>query len=116
MTCNNTITFKYNLNFKKNAVSSNLNRLTNHIYKLLPLREEGADWKSVLETIFIEIQGMNSLYLFSQPALFSLVCKLEGLFFIKEDTENSNDNFLIFRKTIFECLSLLEGLKDNGKK
>ena len=114
MTCNENIVFKYNIQVKKGAVVSNLNKLTNNVYKLLPLREEGLDWRQVLETLLVELQGMNNLFLSSQSALFSLICKLEGLFSIKEDEKNNN--FLIFRKTIFECLSLLEELKNNVKK
>lgn len=113
MCADTNITFKYNLQIKNSAIISVLNKLTNHIYKLLPLREEGADWMQVLDTVFVEIKGMNDIFLSSQPALFSLVCKLEGLYSIDDSRK---DNFLIFRKTVFECLSLLEELKNNVKK
>jgi len=35
---------KYDFNIDNNAIQANLKRLTNQVYKLLPIREEGADW------------------------------------------------------------------------
>ena len=35
---------KYNTLIDNEAIIINLKRLTNQIYKLLPLREEGGDW------------------------------------------------------------------------
>jgi hypothetical protein len=35
---------KYDLDIEIEAIKTNLGRLTNQIYKLLPLREEGSDW------------------------------------------------------------------------
>lgn len=93
---------KYDLNIENNAINLNLKRLTNQIYKLLPLREEGGDWRRPLETIMEELAGMDRLFLDQQPILFKLFCKLEGLFTL----ENAND-FMIYRSIIFECLGLL---------
>lgn len=87
------------------AVLSNLNRITNQIYKLLPSREEGIDWEKPLQTLIIELTGMNNL-LADQVNLFSLLCKLEAL-----KTLNKEEDFLLYRKTIFECLGLLDEVK-----
>ena len=87
------------------AVLSNLNRITNQIYKLLPSREEGIDWEKPLQTLIIELTGMNNL-LADQVNLFSLLCKLEAL-----KTLNEEEDFLLYRKTIFECLGLLDEVK-----
>ena len=43
--------------------------------------------------------------------LFQLMSKLEGLF-----TLTNESDFMIFRKTIFECLNLVNEIKDNVKK
>ena len=93
---------KYDIEIDKDAIQANLKRLTNQIYKLLPNREEGIDWKSPLTTIIEEIGGMNRLLLDHHILLFSLLCKLEGLFLL-----DTNKDYFVFRKTIFECLNLI---------
>lgn len=89
----------------KEAILTNLNRITNQIYKLLPNREEGLDWKKPLETLIIELKGMSNL-LSDQVNLFSLLCKLEAL-----KTLDKEEDFLLYRKTIFECLGLMDEIK-----
>lgn len=92
---------KDNLEINNADIVENFNRITNQIFKLLPLREEHGDWKAPLETLTIEIKGMVKLFE-DQRDLFSLVCKLEGL-----KTLDREEDFLLFRKTIFECLGLI---------
>jgi len=93
---------KYNLEINEKVFQSNLKRNINLIYKLLPMREEGADWTKPLETIIEELVGMNQLLVDLQPALFPIICKLEGLFSLTEEKDMA-----LFRRVIFECLSLL---------
>lgn len=93
---------KYDIEIDKDTIQANLKRLTNQVYKLLPNREEGIDWKSPLTTIIEEIGGMNRLFLDNNILLFSLLCKLEGLFLL-----DANKDYFVFRKTIFECLNLI---------
>lgn len=93
---------KYDFNITNDAINVNLKRLTNQIYKLLPLREEGGDWRKPLETIMEELAGMDRLFFDQQPTLFKLSCKLEGLF-----TLDATTDFSVYRGVIFECLSLL---------
>lgn len=97
---------KYDLNIDKNAIEVNLTRLTNQIYKLLPVREEGGDWQKPLETIMEELAGMDRLFIDQQPSLYKLACKLEGLFTL----EGKND-FMIYRGVIFECLGIVSELQ-----
>lgn len=96
---------KYNIEIENDAVIKNIDRIINQIFKLLPSREEGGDWESPLQNLIIEITGMNEL-LIDQVILFSLLCKMEGLMSLKDE-----DDFIIFRKTIFECLGLMTQLK-----
>jgi uncharacterized protein (UPF0147 family) len=98
---------KYNLDIDISAIEKNIKRLTNQIYKLLPNREENVDWKTPLTTIIEELSGMNRIFLEKQEILFSLICKLEGLFTLTEDKD-----FFLYRRTIFECLGLLNELKE----
>lgn len=100
---------KYGASIDKDAIVANLKRLTNQIYKLLPNREEGVDWKKPLVTILEEFAGMDRLFFDHQEILFSLMCKLEGLFTLDEK-EKEQENFFVFRKTIFECLGLVNSL------
>ena len=97
---------KYNIDIEEVAINNDIKKLTNQIYKLLPSREENLDWERPLETIMIELAGMNRLFIGQQNILFPLLCKLEGLF-----TLTKEDDFLLFRRTIFECLSLISDLK-----
>ena len=101
---------KYNININNDSVMVNLKRITNQIYKLLPNREEGIDWEKPLSTLIEELVGMNELLLNQHTILFSLLCKLEGLFFLK-----SEKDFFLFRRTIFECLGLMNDLVNNIK-
>ena len=96
---------KYNSNIDNEAIVKNIDRLTNQVFKLLPNREEGGDWKTPLENIIIELAGMDKLLL-DHVNLFSLLCKLEALLDLDKE-----DDFLLFRKTIFECLGLMNGIK-----
>ena len=94
---------KYNLNIDNGTILANLHRLTNQIYKLLPNREEGTDWQKPLGSIIEEIAGLNRLYSGQQSILlFKLLCKLEGLYTLTEENQ-----FFLYRNTIFESLNIL---------
>lgn len=97
--------FKYGIEFDKEAVLKNIDRITNQIFKLLPIREEGGDWETPLQNLILEITGMKILWI-DQPELFSLLCRMEALLVLTEDNE-----FFAFRKLIFECLGLLGSIK-----
>lgn len=96
---------KYDINISMKAVEKDLNRITNRIFKLLPSREEGCDWQTPLKNLIVEIGGLASL-LYDQTDLFLLLCKLEGLLAMAEEVD-----FLVFRATIFECLGLVNKVK-----
>ena len=91
--------------FNLTAIQKNLMRLINQIYKLLPQREEEKDWKTPLSTIIEELLGMIDLL--NQEKLFSLLCKLQGLNHLEQE-----EDFPLYRRIIFECLTLLNEIKD----
>ena len=97
---------KYNIEIDNESILSNIKRITNQIYKLLPNREENIDWEKPLYTILEELAGMDRLMCGHHDILFPLLNKLEGLFTLTEEKD-----FFIFRGTIFECLGLMEQLK-----
>ena len=96
---------KYNAEIQNEAIVANLQRITNQVYKLLPSREEGANWEKPLSTLLEELAGMDRILIGQHTILFLLLCKLEGLF-----TLTKPEDFSIFRSVIFECLGLINNL------
>ncbi len=92
---------KYGMSIDKKDFSSYLNNLKNKIYKLLPLREEDLEWSKHLNTVLIEVAGLNDI-LESKVNLIELSAKLESLYKL--------DDFMLYRKTIFECLNIVDNL------
>ncbi len=94
---------KYNIKLSDQIIKKDIKRIINQIYKLLPLREEGQDWKKPLQTVLQELAGMQRLFLGQQEqSFFILLSKLEGMNILVDD-----EQFSLYRRTIFECLSLL---------
>ena len=92
---------KYRIDIPEVDVNKNVRRLTNQLWKLIPMREHEEDWQKQLDTVILEIAGLNEIFMGS--AFLQTLSKLEALR-IKET------NFELYRKTIFECISLIQGL------
>lgn len=73
------------------------------MWKLIPMRENNEDWQKQLNTVIIEIAGLNEIFI-SNPQFLQLLSKLEGLKLIEID-------FNLYRKTVFEAINLLQGIK-----
>lgn len=98
---------KYNVDIEEQTIHNRLQNLINQTYKLLPSREEGADWEKPLQTVLEELAGMQRLMNCGYSEIFfPLLNKLEGLYSLVED-----DDFLCYRRTIFECLGLMNDLQ-----
>lgn len=95
---------KYGADIPQELFEKNITRLTNQLWKLIPMRENEENWQKQLNTVIIEITGMNELLIY-KPEGFQLLTKLEGMLQIK------GMSFDLYRKTVFECISLLQGLK-----
>ena len=95
---------KYNFNIDIFVLDNLLTRLTNQIWKLIPMRENQENWEKQLDSVIIEIAGLNEIFS-SVPIFLQLLAKLEGL---KAENEITFD---LYRKTVFECLTLIQGLK-----
>ena len=93
---------KYGMKVDKVDFELYLITLKNKIYKLLPLKEEHLDWSKYLNTVIVEVSGLNELFN-NQPQLISLLAKLEGLYKLED--------FMLYRRTIFECLNIVEDLR-----
>ena len=98
---------KYRIEVDNYAIKKINKKITNQIYKLLPMREENGDWKKPLETIMEELAGMDRMLGNQVETFASLLFKLEGLFSLVQE-----DDFQLYRRTIFECLSICGSLKE----
>ena len=65
------------------------------------MREHKEDWPKQLDTVILEIAGMHEIFM--TPQFLQLLCKLEGL-------RTQETNFELYRKTVFESISLLQEL------
>ena len=54
---------KYDFEFDKEVINTNVRRLTNQLWKLIPMREHNEDWSKQLETVTLEIAGMNEIFM-----------------------------------------------------
>ena len=94
---------KYNFDFPIEDIEINVRRLTNQLWKLIPMREHKEDWPKQLNTVILEIAGLNEIFNKS-PQFLQLLSKLEGL-------RITDTSFELYRKTIFESISLLQEFK-----
>lgn len=81
-------------------------RLTNQLWKLIPMRENNEDWDKQLDTVLIDIAGKDEIFCHNSHFL-QLLSKLEGL-------KIQDVNFSIYRKTVFECINLLTEFLEDG--
>lgn len=95
----------FELNVDEFPVETTLHRIVNQIYRLLPLREEGEDWKKPLSTLIIELTGFFELFPNLSEGIRALN-KLQGMLMIGDDLD-----FYEYRRTIFECCSIVSSLE-----
>ena len=96
---------KYNIEFEYEDLSANIKRMTNQLWKLIPMREHNEDWQKQLDTVILEIAGLNEIFI--GPLFLQMLSKLEGL-------RVTETNFELYRKTVFECISILQELNHVG--
>ena len=82
------------------GLQSNTMRLTNQLWKLIPMRENEEDWQGHLDGVILELTGLNEV-LTINATLLQLLSKLEGL-------RSVEIPFALYRKTVFESISLLQ--------
>lgn len=90
---------KYGLDMSIASVAVDINRLTNQLWKLIPMRENEENWQNHLQTVIVELIGLNEIFNFDERFLI-LLSKLEGI-------RVGDIEFFIYRKTVFESISLL---------
>lgn len=82
--------------------------LTNQLWKLIPMRENNEDWEKQLDTVILEMVGLNEIFM--GPTFLFILSKLEGL-----KVKGKKVDFDFYRKTVFECISLIQRLKNNNE-
>ena len=75
------------------------NKLKNRLYGLLCEREKNGEWEKFLDTIIIELIGFGEEN--KTINYYALLGKIQSLRFL---------SYEYFRKTIFECMNLINGL------
>lgn len=88
--------------FKNSAWEYNNKRLTNQIFKLLPMFEQDEDWQKQQETIVLELKGYNDI-LDTNADFMILVGKLGALSYA--------ENQFVFRKIVFEAITALKEIQ-----
>lgn len=96
---------KYGYEISQEVITQNMTRLVNQLWKIIPMRENNEDWARQLETVKLEVAGLNEIFV-QDPRFLQLLSKLEGLQ-IEQDIE-----FPVYRKTVFEAISLLQECKN----
>ena len=99
------MTAKYDFDIPISSVEKNITRLTNQLWKLIPMRENDENWEKQLNTVILEIAGLNEIFV-ENPQFLLLLAKLEGL-------NSVSTEFELYRKSVFESISLLRGLLKN---
>ena len=78
------------------------NKLQGRLYGLLCEREKGGAWEKFLETILLELYGLEKID--KTINYWPLIGKLSELKYL---------DYKYFRKTIFECINLVKELSAN---
>ena len=86
------------------VITQDINRLTNQLWKLIPMRENQEDWSAQLGSLIVEIVGLAGLTNNVDEKFLILASKLKGL-------ETEETPFHLYRKKVFECISLLREMR-----
>lgn len=97
---------EYDFEFPSTIVIKNNQRLTNQLWKLIPMRENNENWIKQLDTVIIEIAGLHQILM--SPLFLQLLSKLEGL-------KEVDTDFDVYRKTIFEAINLIQEMSGNAR-
>ena len=89
----------HNISFEENSVVSDIKRLINQVWKLIPMKENNEDWKKQINQALIEIIGLQNLFE-NKIDLLIIISKLEGL-------RECDLDFKDFRSLVFSVITLL---------
>lgn len=96
------IATKYeSISFEESNVISDIKRLINQVWKLIPMKENNENWKKQIVQVLVETAGLQELFQ-NRIDLLIILSKLEGL---KEFGDTIA--FIEFRSLVFSIISLL---------
>ena len=52
----------YGFSFSKEVIRNDVKRLTNQLWKLIPMKENEEDWSKQLNSVIIEIAGKHIIF------------------------------------------------------
>ena len=93
--------------FQKKDVISDIKRLINQTWKLIPMKENNENWKKQLNQVLIEITGLQTLF-YDKISLLIVLSKLEGL------KEREEIEFIDYRSTVFSIISILGEINEQS--
>lgn len=91
---------KYGSVVSDDIIKENNLRLVNQLYKLIPMKENDEDWQKQLDTVLIEVAGLNEILIFDSHFL-QVLSILEGIK-LRPDIA-----FSAYRRAVFKAISLL---------
>ena len=53
---------KYDFEVSNDVINTNKVRLTNQLWKLIPMREHEENWEKQLNTVILEIAGLHEIF------------------------------------------------------
>jgi hypothetical protein len=56
----------YGFDFRARDIEVSVRRLTNQLWKLIPMREHEENWTKQLDTVILEIAGLHEIFLSPQ--------------------------------------------------
>lgn len=56
----------YGFDFRARDIEVSVRRLTNQLWKLIPMREHEENWIKQLDTVILEIAGLHEIFLSPQ--------------------------------------------------
>lgn len=105
------LTFKNGFHVNEVPWEIYIKQKKNQAFKLLPLKEEDGDWEKQLSIILIEMNGLIDLTQEEEVLAITIMAKLAGLKGLKEE-----EDFFLYRKTVFEVISLFDDWGKRGGK
>lgn len=79
------------------------NKLKNRLYGLLCERENKGEWEKYIDTILVEFSGLSEVL--DSISYWQLLGKISMLKYL---------NYNYFRKTIFECMNIIDSFTIKG--
>jgi hypothetical protein len=93
------------LEFSSSDVKSDIKRLINQIWKLIPMKENGENWKKQLTQVINELIGLKNIFE-NQIDFLVILSGLEGIL------EWEEIPFIDFRSIVFSTISLMTNVNE----